>query len=388
METPAVPEIQLDPAATRSLVLASERRDQLARDLGALEARLGTGHRRITSLRSEISGLSVLIDAQTVLAGASPAGTVSQDKAEWHSLRHQKSRLEALGRQTNDDARRIGKLQLDIDRLREQPERANETYQQADARVESLLMQQRDGQQGRIRISHRTDMPVQPSTDRRVPLSVLGALLGMTLGLASTVAFGVARPSCRDTTDITRYASEVRTIGVIPIVDRLNTTPEPGLVTCIHQIRTTLEADRRCPMPGRTLLVTSASNAEGKSTVTAWLAEAFAASGRTTLIIDADFIGRQITSSFGLCDRPGFADAIREQTLLETLVCQTELSNLLVFPVGRLGDLPPENLSSHSVSMLLGQLRRQYDAILIDSGPILGASRPSPWQHSAMRYCS
>jgi capsular exopolysaccharide synthesis family protein len=128
--------------------------------------------------------------------------------------------------------------------------------------------------------------------------------------------------------------------------------------------------------PGfQVLAVTSSSPGEGKSLTTLNLAGALAQSrDARILLIDADLRRPAVAEYLGLADQssPGLVEAITNPRYgLEETVRHLTWANLSVLPAGGPGDKFYELLVSRRLETLVGEARRLYDVVLIDTPPIL-----------------
>ena len=122
----------------------------------------------------------------------------------------------------------------------------------------------------------------------------------------------------------------------------------------------------------KTILVTSASQGEGKSWITANLATAFAATGKKVLLIDCDMrLGRQY-KIFDISPIPGISNLLSGLVDSEKDVIQNiaEIENLSVIPAGDIPPNPAELLTTDDFSKILNKLKKSYDIIIIDGTPI------------------
>jgi capsular exopolysaccharide synthesis family protein len=135
--------------------------------------------------------------------------------------------------------------------------------------------------------------------------------------------------------------------------------------------------------PLRTILITSASPQQGKTTVTANLAVAIARSGASTIAIEADLRRPRLADAFALDGQvPGLTSVLVGTTPLAEATQQLPLfpgedasdagaGQLSFLSSGPLPPNPSELLSSTQMAILLKELTGAYDYILLDSPPLL-----------------
>lgn len=125
-------------------------------------------------------------------------------------------------------------------------------------------------------------------------------------------------------------------------------------------------AKEKCPI----ISFTSAHMGEGKSTVCANMALAFAQAGFKVLIIDADMRKPTINKYFRLKSSPGLSD-ILGGLVKENFIYPTKYKNLHLLPSGTIPPNPSELITSERMSILLNELRVDLDYIFIDTPPVL-----------------
>lgn len=124
--------------------------------------------------------------------------------------------------------------------------------------------------------------------------------------------------------------------------------------------------------------VSSPNQGDGKSTVIANLAIAIAHSGKSVVLIDADFRRPMIHELFHMDSRGfGLASAIQGQVDLERVVRPGPISGLSLIPCGPRPEQPAELLTSPRFPELLARLREQFDFVLIDTPPLLAVTDPA-----------
>jgi len=117
----------------------------------------------------------------------------------------------------------------------------------------------------------------------------------------------------------------------------------------------------------RVFLVSSAIPGEGKTTISANIAIAFAQQGSRTLLIDADLRRPSLTKLFDVSNEMGVAEYI---TGGEVPLLSTGIANLHLLPAGSKAPNPAELLASPRFAELIEQLKEQFDRIVIDSAPL------------------
>jgi capsular exopolysaccharide synthesis family protein len=123
--------------------------------------------------------------------------------------------------------------------------------------------------------------------------------------------------------------------------------------------------------PSKSILITSPSSGDGKTTLASNLAIAIAQTGRRVLLIDADCWHPAQSAIFELQDGPGLTEILEGSAILSDVVRKTEIPNLEILPCGKIPENPAELLGGQSWLDLLTLASEQYDQILIDSPPVV-----------------
>lgn len=157
-----------------------------------------------------------------------------------------------------------------------------------------------------------------------------------------------------------------------PLVTIAN--PRSPIAEAYRILRTNLEFSN-LDKSLRTILVTSASAEEGKSTTLANLAVTIAQSGKRVVLVDADLRRPTQHQIFNLKPSPGLTDMVREDNILAVPPLQdTGMANLKVLTAGQLPPNPAEILGSKRMTEILAALQEQADVILLDAPPVLAVT--------------
>jgi capsular exopolysaccharide synthesis family protein len=140
-------------------------------------------------------------------------------------------------------------------------------------------------------------------------------------------------------------------------------------------LRTTLAFSNE---PTSRLVVTSTEPGDGKTTVLANLAVAFAQSGKRTLVIDADMRRPGLTAMIDLRGPQGLSKILRSDlpisAAIDGNVFTTPLETLDVIPSGTRPTNPAELLYGDRFSELLAWAETAYDQVIIDAPPTLAVT--------------
>ena len=129
----------------------------------------------------------------------------------------------------------------------------------------------------------------------------------------------------------------------------------------------------------KTILITSAGPAEGKTTVIQNLGIALAETGAKVLLVDADFRRSHLHRKFGLPNEWGLIDLVSESTPLaeyppERFGVPTGFPGLSILPNRPTQDNVSKALYSPRLRAIFEALTSRYDTILVDSPPILNVA--------------
>jgi capsular exopolysaccharide synthesis family protein len=142
-----------------------------------------------------------------------------------------------------------------------------------------------------------------------------------------------------------------------------------------RSLRTAIDfsgTDTRC------LTISSTEPGDGKTTVMASLAVAFAQAGKRTLAIDGDMRRPGLTKLFNLGQRAGLSTVLKSEKPIEEsvrdLIVRPGLANLDILPAGPRPNNPAELLSTDRLPELIAWAEARYDQILVDAPPSLAVS--------------
>lgn len=124
----------------------------------------------------------------------------------------------------------------------------------------------------------------------------------------------------------------------------------------------------------KSIMVTSAEPAEGKSTTVANLAITFAQQGKKVLMVDADLRKPTVHYTFRVQNIYGLTNVLTKQKPLAEVITTTDVENLDVLTSGPIPPNPAELLGSKAMLEFLKKVEEHYDIILFDTPPILAVT--------------
>jgi capsular exopolysaccharide synthesis family protein len=125
----------------------------------------------------------------------------------------------------------------------------------------------------------------------------------------------------------------------------------------------------------RSMVVTSASPEEGKSTTLANLAVTIAQSGKKVILVDCDLRRPSLNQIFNARGAPGFTDMMRDDALMGKPPLQdTTVANLRLLASGTIPPNPSELLASRRMGEVIAALQQLADVVLFDAPPIVAVT--------------
>lgn len=156
----------------------------------------------------------------------------------------------------------------------------------------------------------------------------------------------------------------------------LVTFAEPKHVVAeqFRTIRTNIEFAGAALDKCQVVMFTSSAMSEGKSTVSANVAVAWAQSGKNVLLIDADLRRPTIHATFRTLNIDGVTTILTGKDTPDKVVEKSFVDNLSILTSGPVPPNPSELLNSKRMSDLLDWARNHYDIIVLDAPPVLAVS--------------
>ena len=110
---------------------------------------------------------------------------------------------------------------------------------------------------------------------------------------------------------------------------------------------------------------------DGKTSVVADLAVAFAEAGHRTVVLDADLRRPALAKRFGCTGDIGVSDVLRGAAQVDEVVQRSGIENLSVVASGTVPPNPAELVGSSRAREMVRELRSSYEYVLVDAPPVV-----------------
>jgi len=370
---------------------------------------LSANHPRVVALQRLIDNVDGMIKARAVRS-AGPADGYGEVKSELAELSGQLKKLtdlrgeeDVIKQQISETSRRMYQLHIE------------------------------DEMSNRISLMADGEKPLGPYRDTRKTFAAAGGFGGGLLGFGLALCFCLLDRRFRDPQDLALTAHDHPVIAVIPRLTPELTEVEPAwrAAMSVHQLRMMLHA--RGGWGSQVFAVTSASPGSGKTSVALAMGVSAASAGFDTLLVDLDLSGAGMTARVGVVrpqpigrlmlrrgvlsegqladaaaakkpgrrfgeaciqlglaseadvsnallaqsgSRVGVMEALAGQPLNEC-VSATGVSRMSILPLGSATAEHAGSLSLPALLRLMDKARRQYDVVIVDTGPLFGSLEAS-----------
>ena len=340
--------------------------------LGSLSERrtiYGENHPQIVSLRAEIKQIEQRLnsDIGNILAGL--RNEMKSDEIHEATLRSDLDAVSAdmlrLKESETAIAQAAQKLQVNQGLYRSLLERFTEA------------VALRDNQQPDARIISSAQIPLYPSFPNFPRVIVLSFVGSTSLAVFFLIIAERLRQKL-DTVDSVERHVGLQIIGAIPELPRLRLLavspagylqrqPLSEFAGAFQRLRALLNIGRAMP---RTVLVTSGTAGEGKTTIAMCLGIASALSGQKVLLVDCNFARPQVHRMVNVRNDKGLTDVLRGVAPLEEAIIRAPEYQLSILTIGRSREGAIDLLNSTRMQELLDELNTVFDVVILDSAPV------------------
>ena len=222
-------------------------------------------------------------------------------------------------------------------------------------------------------------VPTYPVAPQARTNTILAAIVGFMIAVGIVFLIEVLDDTLKDPEEASRQLG-LPILGFIAHHSSSEETPvtitEPRapVAEAFRSLRTNIQfasVDRAI----HSLLVTSPSPADGKTTVVTNLGVVMAQGGRSCVLVDSDLRRPRIHRFLRLSNRRGISELfVQNQIHLDGSVQKTEIAGLNVLTSGSLPPNPSELLGSEKMLEIIHQIEGGSDLVIVDTPPVLAVT--------------
>ncbi|MFQ5899946.1 MAG: GumC family protein [Thermodesulfobacteriota bacterium] len=332
------------------------------------------------------------------------------------------SKLGALGREISIIEDRLKELRgqvalipetaLELSRLKREVQIDEDLFSLLKSKYQEALIKESESieEVSIVRYALRPAVPQNPSNT--LINILIGLLIGTVFGLVFAFVWESLDTSIGTIEDVEAYLN-LSVLGVVPHIDISKTKEDlkksfPDRSDDTYEIYSTmishflpksiasesyralrtnmqfLQKDKGI----KTIVMTSSSSGEGKTTAVINLGITMAQMGRRVLIVDGDLRNHNLNNYFGVDREPGLSDAILGniqwedavknitdimlgQLRVEDVLATPGLDNVSILTAGTTLTNPSEFLNSSTVEDMIKEMKGNYDYVIFDTPPVL-----------------
>jgi succinoglycan biosynthesis transport protein ExoP len=396
VDNATIPTRQTDNSVIQELrgrYVSVERREQ------EIAENFGADHPQAEALRTEKGELTRQIFQELQQLTASYRNEYEVARSREDSLRESIEKVAGNNAQANRSLVHLRELEQKATALKALSESYLSRYEQAS--------QQQSFPIAKARVISDAGVPVSPSSPSKTMALGLSVVLGLMAGAALTFVQEMRERFFRVENDV-RTKLGLKPLGYLPLVGgrkkrrpqmigakvlkpENGSSEEDDLLPLERMTRVVLDAPRSAfaetlrnaklasdvmlqGCESRVIGVVSALPGEGKSTIATNFAALLAASGKRTLLIDADFRKPSLSSMLKPTPQTGLVEIILGETPWNQAIKIDRQTKLAILPIAIRGGgtlhHSNELISSPGMKQLIEDARKAFDYVVVDLAPL------------------
>ena len=301
------------------------------------------------------------------------------------ALTAQTNALSVQGQTINDRISRLPAVQQDYLRLARDVKVNNDLYVSLLNNTQQLEIA-KAGTVGNVAIIDRALTPEFPTQPKKRQIVAIGTLAGLLLGFLLTQMLAMMAKVVRDPKKL-ELEIGIPTLSIMPLDGEQSSnqmsgvqsvfmlakeSPDSAGVEALRSLRTALMFALSEKPRSKVILITSAVPSQGKSFISANLSYLLGATGKRSLLIDADIRKSSLHRYFAFdTNTPGLSSILRGELTSDAAMIKNAYENLDFLPPGPRVRNPGDLLAGEALQKVINDLAEHYDFVVIDSPPLL-----------------
>lgn len=223
-------------------------------------------------------------------------------------------------------------------------------------------------------LPRKISSPIGPSKKTNL---IVAFALGIVLALAYITILEYLDMSVKTEEDIKRYL-DIPVLESIPKVKGIRKNSNMiqlmkyniRLTEAINMLRIKVQVLLR-NSSAKTISITGAMHAEGRTTTAAVLATSMAEAGNKVVLVDCDFRQPSVHRTFLMSNLEGVSDILNANVNIDSVIRKSSVRNLDIITAGTNLSNPHELISSNNMTELIYRLKRTYDYVIFDTPPVM-----------------
>ncbi|MDE1180421.1 polysaccharide biosynthesis tyrosine autokinase [Paraburkholderia sp.] len=383
---------------------AAQSLDFLNGQLPKLKDQLTDAEARLTKMRDEHGTVDLTEEAKLALAQTADAKTrllelqekrqelLTHFTGKHPSIAAIDQQIAALGsyrESAEAQIHRLPDLQQDAVRMMLDVKVSTDLYTALLDNMQQLQLV-RAGKVGNVRLVDTAAVPEIPVRPKKPLVVFASLLLGVLVGCGAVIARSILFKGISDPADIERRLG-LSVYATVPLSEQQKALAEkaarkehalsllavssPGepAVESLRSLRTALQF-AMLEAKNNVVVIAGPAPGVGKTFVSANLAAVLAMAGKRVLLLDGDIRKGRLNEYLGFSRTGGFSELIAGTSELRDVIHRDVIEGLDFISTGAIPKNPSELLLNSRVPMLIEQLSRDYDIVIIDSSPVLAVT--------------
>lgn len=321
------------------------------------------------------------IASQLILQSPTIGGTETGEQQDF--IKEQLSNLKDQIRETETNIDELQKSKTGLTSANQIANIEDEIKDQT-AKLESLrgnyadfLANSQEGAVNKLSVLEPANLPVRPTGTSKLTIIALAGLVGLSMGSGAAYLLEFLDRTVKTASDINRifgkpvigYISRVsENVNVATYVSK---NPYSNMAENFRMLRSNVEFFSITDQ-AKTILVTSPTEGNGKTTVASNLAQSLAQLEQDVVLVDADLRRPAVHYYLRMTKGPGLSDVIKKKEDLREVVRPWKKNdNLKVVTSGNKVPHVTEVVGSKMIASLLSLLEDEHELIIVDAPPLI-----------------